>query len=461
MTNNSMTCFTAYDIRGEIGINFDAGTAYKVGRATAQHFSAKSIVIGFDARETSKNFAEAACKGILDSGSNVFSIGMCGTEEMYWAVTEFSACAGIEITASHNPMNYNGMKIVKAGSKPLEQEADFKAIQQIAENENWVVQEKKGATNFDRSVEARNKYVEKIISFVEPRNIYSLRVLVNCGNGAAGPTFNQVTQALASKGADIEFINILNDPDPSFPHGIPNPLLEENQVLTSEAIKKNGADLGVAFDGDFDRCFFFDHQGRFIPGEYIVGLLAESFLRKNPGSAIVHDSRVIWNILNVIKENAGTAIQSRTGHAFMKQKLRDNHAIYGGEMSAHHYFRDFAFCDSGLIPCLLILELISTKKKSLKTLLNYRFDKFPSSGEKNFTVTNPKKVILEVLDKMKDGAILDQTDGISLCYEKWRFNIRASNNEPLLRLNVEAKESKKIVDLKTKQIEDIILSSRL
>ncbi len=432
------SCFKAYDIRGEIDVNIDEHIVYRIGRALSQHFAAKSVVIGYDARETSPAFARAAAKGIQDSGTDTINIGLSGTEEMYWAVSEFDACAGIEITASHNPINYNGMKIVKSNSQPLHEETDFKAIKKIAETAVFASPSYRG-TKIDRSVEAREAYVDRVLSFVDVDKLSPLKIVVNSGNGAAGPTFDSIAKKLSKANAPLEFVRINHDPDHTFPNGVPNPILPKNHDATAKVVKEVGADYGVAFDGDFDRCFFFDENGMFVQGEYIVGLFANMFLEKEPGATIVHDPRVIWNTQNIVKSNGGIAVQSKTGHAFIKQAMRDHKAIYGGEISAHHYFRDFAFCDSGMVPWLLIAELVSKSKRSLADWVQDRFVAFPSSGETNYYVKDVRASISRVLDSYHQDAIsLDESDGLSMCFKDWRFNLRSSNTEPLVRLNIES-----------------------
>lgn len=448
----TLACFKAYDIRGEIGLDIDVGIAYRIGRAVAQHFNSKLMVIGFDARESSPNFAAAVSDGARDAGSDVINIGLAGTEEMYWAVTHFGASAGIEVTASHNPINYNGMKIVKSGSQPLDDILDFQAIRKIAESDIWEVEGPRGA-EFERASDARNAYVAKILSFVDISSLAPLKIVVNSGNGAAGPTFD----AIASHLDLLKFVRVHHDPDCRFPNGIPNPLLSKNHAATAEIVKKIGADFGIAFDGDFDRCFFFDGDGRFVPGEYIVGLLASVFLVKEKEATIVHDPRVIWNTQEIVSSNGGVAVQSKTGHAFIKHTMRACGAIYGGEMSAHHYFRDFAFCDSGMIPWLLVAELVSTSKRSLRDLVKERFVLFPSSGETNFVVEDVDDCIDKVLSVFRDQAIcIDYMDGVSLTFQNWRFNLRASNTEHLVRLNIETKGNAADLMTKINAISDLI-----
>ena len=436
---SEITCFKAYDVRGEIGVNIDEDIAYRIGRAVAQNFDANSVVIGFDARETSPGFAQAAARGVTDAGADVFDIGMAGTEEMYWAVTEFGACAGIEVTASHNPINYNGIKIVKSGSRALDNVADFPAIKQLAETAPWTAPKSRGVI-LDRAGDARSAYVEKVLKFVDETALRPLKIVVNSGNGAAGPTFDAIAKRLVERNAPLDFVRVHHTPDHRFPHGIPNPLLPKNRVATAEVVCEVGADFGVAFDGDFDRCFFFDETGQFVPGEYVVGILASIFLEKEAGAKIVHDPRVIWNTQDIVAQKGGIAVQSKTGHAFIKQMMRSEEAVYGGEMSAHHYFRGFAYCDSGMIPWVLVAELVSRSGRSLGDWVRDRFAAFPSSGEINFGVDDPDKAIETVLQAYRAEALeIDKTDGVSLAFKGWRFNLRRSNTEPLVRLNIETK----------------------
>ena len=438
MSMQPLTCFKAYDVRGELGVDFDTDIAYRIGRSIAQHFRAKKIVIGRDARKTSPELAAAVAHGINDCGADVLDLGLCGSEEMYWAVTEIGACAGIEVTASHNPINYNGIKIVKSGSRPLDGIKDFEKIKILAESAAWNDGPIRGTIE-DVGVEARAKYVNKCLGFVDVTALKPLRIVVNCGNGAAGPTFDAIAGALINKLAPLEFIRVHHEPDHTFPNGIPNPLLPENHATTGDVVVNENADFGVAFDGDFDRCFLFDAHGKFVPGEYVVGLLASIFLEKENGGKIVHDPRVIWNTQDIVAENGGIAIQSKTGHSFIKQTMRAHGAVYGGEMSAHHYFRDFAYCDSGMIPWLLIAELISKTGVNLRDLIADRFEKFPSSGEMNFKVADADKTITSVMTEYQSIAELDTMDGVSLSFSGWRFNLRKSNTEPLVRLNVESR----------------------
>ena len=455
-----LSCFKAYDIRGEIGVNIDEGVAYRVGRAVAQHLGATSVVIGFDARETSPAFAAAASQGVRDAGSDVINIGMAGTEEMYWAVTEFGACAGIEVTASHNPIHYNGMKIVKSQSQPLEDVGDFQAIKALASSQAWSDVTDVGR-ELERSEAARQAYVGRVLSFVNLPALRPLKIVVNSGNGAAGPSFDAIAERLRGSGAPLEFVRVHHTPDATFPNGIPNPLLPENHAATADVVLSEGADFGVAFDGDFDRCFFFDEAGQFVPGEYVVGLLASIFLEKEAGAKIVHDPRVVWNTQDIVAQKGGIAVQSKTGHAFIKQTMRSREAVYGGEMSAHHYFRDFAYCDSGMIPWLLIAELVSRSGRSLADWVKDRYAAFPSSGEINFTVSDAGVAIENVLSAYRADALsLDETDGVSLAFEDWRFNLRCSNTEPLVRLNVEGKGNADALGAHVSAIADLLGGTR-
>jgi phosphomannomutase len=343
------------------------------------------------------------------------------------------------VTASHNPINYNGMKIVKSGSQPLDDAADFQVIKALAGAQDWVTPTRVGETR-DVAGAAREKYIDRVLGFVDVATLAPLKIVINSGNGAAGPTVDALIHNLASQGAPIEVIRVHHDPDSTFPNGIPNPLLPENHAATADVVVREGADMGVAFDGDFDRCFFFDGAGRFVPGEYVVGLLAAIFLDKEAGGKVVHDPRVIWNTQDIVAAKGGVAIQSKTGHAFIKQTMRSEHAIYGGEMSAHHYFRDFAYCDSGMIPWLLVAELVSKSGRSLADWVRDRFAAFPSSGETNFRVADAGAAIDRVLAAYRGHALsLDETDGVSLAFADWRFNLRRSNTEPLVRLNIESR----------------------
>ena len=446
-----LTCFKAYDVRGKLGDELDEDIAYRIGRATVQSQKAKVVAVGFDARATSPVLASAVARGVCDGGADVVDIGLAGTEEVYAAVTEFGACAGVEVTASHNPINYNGMKIVGRGSKPLS-EHEFGLIKALAEESSFSKPQQTGAV-FDEKEVARAAYVERVLGIVDYSKLKPLKIVINSGNGAAGPTLDAINEKLKEKGVQTNFVFVHHNPDSTFPNGIPNPLLEENRSSTANDVIKEQADFGVAFDGDFDRCFFFDHSGRFIHGEYVVGLLAEIFLNKEKGATIIHDHRVIWNTIDVVAKFGGHTVASKTGHAFVKAAMRNDDAIYGGEMSAHHYFRDFAYCDSGVIPWLLIWEHLSVSNLSLSELISQRRNRFPSSGELNFTVPNAATCIERVQKHFASKAtLIDELDGLSMSFDTWRFNIRKSNTESLVRLNVETRGDDALLKDKTNEL---------
>lgn len=433
-----LTCFKAYDIRGRLGQDLDEEIAFRIGRGFALALGAKTVVLGRDVRASSEALAAQVARGLRDQGCTVLDLGLSGTEEMYFATTEYAADGGICVTASHNPMDYNGMKMVRAGSAPLSADNGLARIKTLAEENAFTAAKIPGSTS-DIAVEARRAYVAGICKFVDVGALKPLKILVNAGHGTAGPTFDAIATALAESGAPLAFERIFHTPDSSFPQGIPNPLLPENRPATADAVRATGADFGVAWDGDFDRCFFFDHTGAFIDGEYVVGLLADAFLAKQPGSTVIHDPRIIWNTQDLVAKSGGTAIQSRTGHAFIKEAMRAENAVYGGEMSAHHYFRDFVYCDSGMIPWLLVAELVS-RHGSLASLVADRRAAFPSSGEINFTLADPKAAIARVEARYAEAAEnLDRMDGLGFDMGDWRFNLRSSNTEPVVRLNVEAR----------------------
>ncbi len=446
-----LTCFKAYDIRGKLGDELNEGIARRIGRAAADELGAARVVLGRDCRASSESLAAAVAEGLMASGAEVLDLGLCGTEEMYAATTDFGTDLGIEVTASHNPMNYNGMKLVRAESAPIGPDL-MARIRARAEAPEPTA---RGGGSMRAASGARAAYVARVMGFVEKSALRPLRILVNAGNGAAGPTFDAIAAAL--EGAPLTFLRMHHDPDGTFPHGIPNPLLPENQPATANAVTKAQADFGVAWDGDFDRCFFFDHTGAFVPGEYVVGLLAEAFLAREPGAAIVHDPRVIWNTIDVVARAGGRAIQAPTGHAFLKAALRETGALYGGEMSAHHYFRDFMSCDSGMIPWLLVAELVSRRGRSLADLLAARQAAFPSSGEINFRLDDAAAAMARVEAALAPEALSqDDTDGLSLAFADWRVNLRRSNTEPLLRLNVEARGDRALVEAGVARVRALI-----
>ena len=448
----TLTCFKAYDIRGRLGPELNEAVAALIGRAFGQVLAAGEVVLGQDCRASSASLAGAVSAGLRAAGVTVLDLGLCGTEEVYFATAHLGAAGGIMVTASHNPMDYNGMKLVQAGAAPLAP-LRLAEVRALAESGDFAEVAPGGV----RSVDTRAAYVDRVLSLVELGALRPLTVLVNPGNGAAGPTFDAIADALAERGAPLRFVRLNHAPDGSFPNGIPNPLLPENQPMTAQAVVASGADFGVAWDGDFDRCFLFDQHGGFVAGEYVVGLLAEAFLAKEPKATIIHDPRVVWNTQDVVARAGGDAVMAPTGHAFLKAKMRETGAVYGGEMSAHHYFRDFMACDSGMIPWLLVTELLSRRGQSLAEVLSLRRAAFPSSGELNFRVTDVKAAMamVEAVYAAKATARAD-LDGLSLEFGDWRFNLRASNTEPLLRLNVEAKGRADLVTAKLAEISALI-----
>lgn len=449
----TLTCFKAYDIRGKLGEELNEDIVYRIGRAYAQYIKPKTVVVGGDVRLTSKTLKTALSNGLRDEGVDVIDIGMVGTEEIYFATSHLKTDGGIEITASHNPIDYNGMKLVRAGSKPISGDTGLNDIKRLAEENQFAVTDFSSRGSITE-VSILDAYIQHLLSYVDVSKLKPLRLVVNAGNGAAGHVIDAIEKHLP-----FEFIKINHEPDGTFPNGIPNPLLFENRASTSEAVIAHKADMGIAWDGDFDRCFLFDESGEFTEGYYIVGLLAEAFLLKNPGAKIIHDPRLTWNTLDIAATNEGKAIQSKTGHAFIKERMRAEDAVYGGEMSAHHYFRDFFYCDSGMIPWLLVCELLSRKQQPLSSMLADRIAKFPSPGEINSHVVDAKAAIQKVLANYeKDAKHIDKTDGISLEFDDWRFNLRMSNTEPVVRLNVESRGNKQLVEQKTTEVLNLLNS---
>lgn len=444
-----ITCFKAYDLRGRVPDELNDEVAYRVGRAFVDFLGAKKVVVGHDVRLTSAALTDSLVNGLTDAGADVVHIGQCGTEEVYFATFHLGVDGGICVTASHNPMDYNGMKFVREGSKPISSDSGLLDIQKIAEVGEFKGAAKKGSVE---KINLRPEYIEHLLTYIDVANLKPLKVVVNAGNGGAGEVVDGLEPHLP-----FEFIKIHHEPDGSFPNGIPNPILEEKRAATIEAVKANGADLGIAWDGDFDRCFFFDENGEFIEGYYVVGLLAEAFIMKNPGAKVVHDPRLTWNTIDLAEQGGGKAIESKTGHAFIKERMRLEDAVYGGEMSAHHYFRDFAYCDNGNIPWLLVTELLCVRGKTLSSLVEDRKAKFPCSGERNNTVGNPKAIIQSIEEHYTASAKeVKKVDGLSMEFDNWRFNIRMSSTEPVLRLNIEARNDVSLMEAKTAELLDFV-----
>ena len=432
-----LTCFKAYDVRGKLGSELNEDIAYKIGRAYGQIYQPKSVVIGCDIRLSSEALKQATIKGLNDAGVNVLDLGMTGTEEVYFGAFHLDVQGGIEITASHNPMDYNGMKLVRENARPISADTGLKEIQALAEAENFTEVAKKGIT---QNYNILPEFIEHLMSYIDPAQISPMKLVMNAGNGAAGHVVDAIEEKFKQLHIPVEFIKINNEADGTFPNGIPNPILIENRDSTRDAVIQHQANMGIAWDGDFDRCFLFDEKGQFIEGYYIVGLLAQAFLLKQSGEKVVHDPRLVWNTLDVVEQYQGIAVQSKSGHAFIKDVMREHNAVYGGEMSAHHYFRDFAYCDSGMIPWLLAVVVLSETQQSLSSLVEEMIAKFPCSGEINFKVADTQTTIQKIFDHYAEQKPeINYTDGLSLDFGVWRLNIRASNTEPLLRLNIESR----------------------
>ncbi|MFS7309098.1 phosphomannomutase CpsG [Rahnella inusitata] len=455
--SGKLTCFKAYDIRGELGTELNEDIAYRIGRAYGQYLKPTKMVVGGDVRLTSEALKLALARGLQDSGTDVVDIGVTGTEEIYFATSYLSLDGGIEVTASHNPMNYNGMKLVREESKPVSGDTGLHEIQRLAEANDFKTIDPVKRGSYEKA-SVLDAYIDKLISYINFDHFTRpLKLVLNSGNGAAGHVVDAIEERFIKAGVPVEFIKVHHQPDGNFPNGIPNPLLPECRQDTTDAIIKHQADMGIAFDGDFDRCFLFDHTGEFIEGYYIVGLLADAFLEKHPGSRIIHDPRLSWNTIDIVTQAGGVPVMSKTGHAFIKERMRLENAVYGGEMSAHHYFRDFYYCDSGMVPWLLVAELMLVKGQSLRTMINDRITAYPASGEINSILLQPKEAIGRVLSVYEGDALqIDYTDGISLEFEEWRFNLRSSNTEPVVRLNVESRADIKLMQEQTQKILSIL-----
>jgi phosphomannomutase len=442
----SITCFKAYDLRGRIPTELNDDVAYRVGRGYAQFLNPKRVVVGRDIRLSSAGLTDALCRGLTDSGVDVYDIGICGTEGVYFATfNDAAADGGIMVTASHNPSDYNGMKFVRESSKPISGDNGLKDIREFAERGEFPTPARLGVRH---RVDTMKAYIAHLLSYVDVEKLKPLKIVVNAGNGGAGLIIDQLEPRLP-----FQFIKVHHEPDGHFPNGIPNPMLEENRAPTIAAIRAHQADLGIAWDGDFDRCFLFDEHGGFIEGYYIVGLLAAALLKGHPGGNVVHDPRLTWNTIEIVEAAGGAAVLSKSGHAFIKQRMREVDGVYGGEMSAHHYFRRFAYCDSGMIPWLLVAQILSESGQPLSRLVGERIGLFPVSGELNYRVPDAQATIAAFESQYAPQALkVDRTDGISYEFSDWRFNLRTSNTEPLIRLNVEARGSGDLMRTKTREL---------
>ncbi|WP_433853588.1 phosphomannomutase [Stenotrophomonas nitritireducens] len=444
-----LPAFKAYDIRGRVPEELNEDLARRIGKALAARLDAGPVVLGHDVRLTSPGLQEALAAGLRGEGREVIDIGLCGTEEVYFQTDHLGAAGGVMVTASHNPMDYNGMKLVKEQARPISSDTGLFAISDAVAADGAPAQAARAG-----QVERHDKsaYIAHLLSYVDVAALKPLKVVVNAGNGGAGAIVDLLAPHLP-----LEFVRICHEPDGSFPNGIPNPLLPENRAATADAVRAHGADFGIAWDGDFDRCFFFDHDGRFIEGYYLVGLLAKAILARNPGGKIVHDPRLVWNTVEMVEAAGGVPVLCKSGHAFIKEKMRAENAVYGGEMSAHHYFREFAYADSGMIPWLLIAQLVSASGQSLAELVEDRMAAYPCSGEINFKVADARAAVERVMQHFAaQSPALDHTDGISADFGDWRFNLRSSNTEPLLRLNVETRGDAALLRARTDEISTLL-----
>jgi phosphomannomutase len=448
--NVKLSCFKAYDVRGRVPDELNEDLAFKIGQAFCAHVKPKQVVVGYDMRTSSPGLANRLAQGITLAGAGVLDIGMCGTEEVYFATASLAADGGIMVTASHNPADYNGMKFVGRESRPIGSETGLQEIAQIVAQ--GIETENTGQGSI-RQVNTRAQYIEHLLGYVEPSLIKPFKVVMNCGNGCAGPVVDLLEEKLP-----LQCIKLMGEPDGSFPNGVPNPLLPENRESTARAVLEEEADVGIAWDGDFDRCFLFDEKGGFIEGYYLVGLLAQAILAtSSPGERIIHDPRLVWNTRETVTKAGGFPVMSRTGHAFIKKAMRDADAVYGGEMSGHHYFREFSYCDSGMIPWLLICQLMSQTGQPLSLMLEECINAYPVSGEINRIVDDPDEVIARIETYYEDtGCEKDYTDGLSMSFDEFRFNVRKSNTEAVLRLNVESRGNRTLMEAKTEELLQLI-----
>jgi len=441
-----LACFKAYDVRGRIPAELNESLAYQIGQAYAAFIRPRTVAVGRDIRATSAALSAALIRGLTESGCDVADIGLCGTEGVYFATFAEQLDGGIMVTASHNPPDYNGMKFVREQSRPISADSGLQEIQAMIEEGR--LPPRAAIAGHTSPCDTKAKYLHHLLGYLKGAKLKPLKVVVNAGNGGAGLVVDQLEPHLP-----FQFIKINHNPDSSFPNGVPNPMIEENRASTSASIREHKADVGLAWDGDFDRCFFFDETGGFIEGYYLVGLLAEYFLRRNPGARIVHDPRLTWNTIDLVKKYGGEPVLCRSGHAFIKAAMREVDAVYGGEMSAHHYFRDFAYCDSGMIPWLIVLSIISESGKPLSDLVAERKRLFPASGEINSEISDAKAVMTAIQRHYQPSAVsIDFTDGLSMEIPEWRFNLRGSNTEPLVRLNVESRANEALMREKTAEI---------
>ncbi|MDV2078366.1 phosphohexomutase domain-containing protein [Marinobacter xestospongiae] len=439
-----LSCFKAYDLRGRVPEQLNPELAERIGRAYVDVTGARRVIVGYDIRLSSPAIAEALTAGLVAAGADVYDIGLGGTEQVYFATSHYGMDGGIMVTASHNPKDHNGMKLVASESRPISSDTGLNDIRDRVAGDF----EDAAEPGKVQSLAVMADYVAHLLGYIDTGSLAPMKIVVNAGNGGAGLVIDALEASLP-----FEFIKVHHQPDGAFPNGVPNPILEDNRAATAEAVIAHGAAMGIAWDGDYDRCFFFDENGRFIEGYYIVGLLADQFLRKTGGGKVIHDPRLTWNTLDLVASAGGEAIESKTGHAFIKQRMRDEDAVYGGEMSAHHYFRDFAYCDSGMIPWLLVAERLCQSGQTLSSLIDARIEAYPASGEINRTIDNPPAVIAAIEQQYgADALSVSHVDGLSVEFDRWRFNLRMSNTEPVVRLNVEARADRGLMQAKTDEL---------
>ncbi len=445
----TLKCFKAYDVRGVVPDELSDELAYRIGRAYAAVVAPRKVCVGRDVRPSGEGLVRALTEGLTDAGVDVVDIGLVGTEQVYFATFHYGLDGGIMVTASHNPPEYNGMKMVRAGARPISGDSGLLEIEALARAGSFAPAAGRGKRT---SMDVTDEYVDHLLSYVDVERLKPFRVACNPGNGCAGPVLERLAPRLP-----FEFVTRYAEPDGTFPNGVPNPLLPENRAATADLVRESGADFGVAWDGDFDRCFLFDERGEFIEGYYIVGLLAQAVLRKHPGAIIMHDPRLVWNTVDIVQSMGGRPFMYKTGHAFIKEKMREVDAAYGGEMSAHHYFRAFSYCDSGMIPWLLIAQLLSEANQPLSSLVAERIEKYPVSGEINRRLADPAAALARLEAAYKDQARrIDDIDGLSMEFDNWRFNVRKSNTEPLVRLNVETRGDRALLAAKTRELLELL-----
>jgi len=441
--------FKAYDIRGQMPEEVNEVLAYQVGRAFVSLYQPEKVVVGRDVRLSSQALASAVIKGFTDGGCDVIDIGLCGTEQVYHCTAAWGAQGGVMVTASHNPMDYNGLKLVREGAKPISMDTGLLDIYALLEKglfEEGMEPGKKAGqiTEKDSTLD----YVEYLLGLIPDNRMKGLKIVANAGNGCAGPIMDVLMEKLP-----LEFIPMYFEPDGEFPNGIPNPLLPERRDATAKAVVEHQADLGIAWDGDFDRCFFFDSTGRFIDSYYIVGFLSEIFLQQEAGATIIYDPRLVWYIEETVQNAGGRPLESRGGHAFMKETMRKVDALYGGEASGHHFFRDFHNCDSGMLPWLFVVNELCRRDCTLAEVVDQAMARYPVSGEINRRVEDAEKVIQKIEDEYAPTALkVEHLDGLSIEYSEWRFNLRMSNTEPLTRLNLETRGNQKLLEEKVEEL---------